>query len=114
MNTYSTPLDFRVKILKPRHDFTCEQKNVLLKFFEKVQFPSSEEKLSLARELNLSCRNINNWFVNKRRQLREDVKITSLVARRPQQTTGTQCSESNDRSSSEELANSAHDSRKYR
>ena len=53
------------KRIEPRSRFTSQQTNTLSKVYVEHPFPSADEKVALAQELDIDVRRIQVWFENK-------------------------------------------------
>jgi len=58
--------------IRTSKSFTAEQKNQLNRFFDEVaQYPSLSQKEYLANLLQLSLKQVSEWFHNKRKRVKK-------------------------------------------
>ncbi|XP_035235160.1 homeobox protein vent1-like [Anguilla anguilla] len=65
---------------RPRTAFTVEQINRLEKAFKKNAYLGTHDKAELCRKLNLSDKQIRNWFQNRRMKLKRTMQDTLAQA----------------------------------
>uniref|UniRef100_A0A8C6LR80 Ventrally expressed dharma/bozozok antagonist n=1 Tax=Nothobranchius furzeri TaxID=105023 RepID=A0A8C6LR80_NOTFU len=58
---------------RPRTAFTAEQLNSLERAFKKNAYLGTQDKVELCKRLNLSDKQIRNWFQNRRMKLKRTV-----------------------------------------
>ncbi|ODV89940.1 hypothetical protein CANCADRAFT_98304 [Tortispora caseinolytica NRRL Y-17796] len=78
-----SPNGYRVK--GKRHRMTPEQIRRLTEVFEITQFPTSEERLSLATELNMKVRSVQIWFQNRRQGVKAARRLSASNTRSSEQ-----------------------------
>ncbi|KAF5380440.1 hypothetical protein D9615_004609 [Tricholomella constricta] len=66
-------------IKKKRKRADARQLKVLNETYNRTAFPSTEERLALAKELDMSARSVQIWFQNKRQSMRQTNRQSSTV-----------------------------------
>ncbi|GLB37642.1 putative homeodomain containing protein [Lyophyllum shimeji] len=77
-------------IKKKRKRADARQLKVLNETYNRTAFPSTEERLALAKELDMSARSVQIWFQNKRQSMRQTNRQSSTAgsSSQPYTTTG--------------------------
>ncbi|KAJ3540233.1 hypothetical protein NM688_g6255 [Phlebia brevispora] len=60
-----------VPVKKKRKRADAEQLKVLNETYNRTAFPSTEERIELAKKLGMSARSVQIWFQNKRQAMRQ-------------------------------------------
>ncbi|KAL0956358.1 hypothetical protein HGRIS_002508 [Hohenbuehelia grisea] len=67
-------------IKKKRKRADAQQLKVLNDVYNRTAFPSTEERMSLAKQLDMSPRSVQIWFQNKRQSMRQTNRQSSSLA----------------------------------
>ncbi|PPQ62935.1 hypothetical protein CVT24_006175 [Panaeolus cyanescens] len=67
-------------IKKKRKRADAHQLKVLNDTYNRTAFPSTEERIRLAKDLDMSARSVQIWFQNKRQSMRQTNKQSSTVS----------------------------------
>ncbi|KAJ8696371.1 hypothetical protein PTI98_006246 [Pleurotus ostreatus] len=67
-------------IKKKRKRADAAQLKVLNDVYSRTAFPSTEERLSLAKQLDMSPRSVQIWFQNKRQSMRQTNRQSSTMS----------------------------------
>ncbi|KAI0344648.1 homeobox-domain-containing protein [Trametopsis cervina] len=67
-------------IKKKRKRADAEQLKVLNETYNRTAFPSTEERIELAKKLGMSARSVQIWFQNKRQAMRQSSRQNSTTA----------------------------------
>ncbi|KAI0081238.1 homeobox-domain-containing protein [Panus rudis PR-1116 ss-1] len=70
-------------IKKKRKRADAEQLKVLNDTYNRTAFPSTEERVELAKKLGMSARSVQIWFQNKRQAMRNSQRQAAASAPRP-------------------------------
>lgn len=73
----TSPEESTIKKKRKRAD--ARQLKVLNETYNRTAFPSTEERLALAKELDMSARSVQIWFQNKRQSMRQTNRQSSTV-----------------------------------
>ncbi|KAG6903069.1 hypothetical protein C0995_006256 [Termitomyces sp. Mi166 len=66
-------------IKKKRKRADARQLKVLNETYNRTAFPSTEERLALAKELDMTARSVQIWFQNKRQSMRQTNRQSSTM-----------------------------------
>ncbi|GBE81095.1 predicted protein [Sparassis crispa] len=66
-------------IKKKRKRADAEQLKVLNETYNRTAFPSTEERIELAKKLGMSARSVQIWFQNKRQSMRQSTRQASAA-----------------------------------
>ncbi|RDB25181.1 Homeobox protein YOX1 [Hypsizygus marmoreus] len=67
-------------IKKKRKRADANQLKILNETYNRTAFPSTEERLELAKKLDMSARSVQIWFQNKRQSMRQTNRQSSTVS----------------------------------
>ncbi|KAG5339408.1 Homeobox protein YOX1 [Termitomyces sp. T112] len=73
----TTPEESTIKKKRKRAD--ARQLKVLNETYNRTAFPSTEERLALAKELDMTARSVQIWFQNKRQSMRQTNRQSSTM-----------------------------------
>ncbi|KAI0785613.1 hypothetical protein C8Q75DRAFT_722765 [Abortiporus biennis] len=76
-STYSPEPISEPTIKKKRKRADAEQLKVLNETYNRTAFPSTEERIELAKKLGMSARSVQIWFQNKRQSMRQSTRQAS-------------------------------------
>ncbi|TCD71244.1 hypothetical protein EIP91_011722 [Steccherinum ochraceum] len=77
-STYNPEPEPMIKKKRKRAD--AEQLKVLNETYARTAFPSTEERIELAKKLGMSARSVQIWFQNKRQSMRQSTRQASTHA----------------------------------
>ncbi|KAH8107921.1 homeobox-domain-containing protein [Cristinia sonorae] len=80
-STYNPEPEPMIKKKRKRAD--AEQLKVLNETYARTAFPSTEERIELAKKLGMSARSVQIWFQNKRQSMRQSTRQASTHAAPP-------------------------------
>ncbi|KAG6866733.1 hypothetical protein C0991_011392 [Blastosporella zonata] len=73
----TSPEESTIKKKRKRAD--ARQLKVLNETYNRTAFPSTEERLALAKELDMTARSVQIWFQNKRQSMRQTNRQSSTM-----------------------------------